>query len=84
MRDLKKSCGGNRKVMKFLKQTIAAALMLCVLTASALAFEPQKNREKGPPPKDEKVVPKGEKPPPPPREEKKNDNRGKDNRGNRP
>jgi hypothetical protein len=83
MRDLKKSCGGNRKVMKFLKQTITAAIMLCVLTASALAFEPQRDNKKGPPPKDEKVVEKKDKQPPP-REEKKNDNRGKDNRGNRP
>lgn len=70
--------------MKFLKQTIAAVLMLCVLAAGALAFEPQKNDQKGPPPKNEKVVPKGEKPPPPPREEKKNDNRGNENRGKRP
>ena len=70
--------------MKFLKQTIAAALMLCLLTASALAFEPQKDKEKGPPPKPGQVVEKKDKPPPPPREPKKDENRGKDNRGNRP
>ncbi|HZI18956.1 MAG TPA: hypothetical protein VEY09_10215 [Pyrinomonadaceae bacterium] len=69
--------------MKFLKQTITAALMLCALAAGVLAFEPQRNDQKGPPPKDPKVVENPEKKPPP-REDKKNDNRGQDNRGNRP
>jgi hypothetical protein len=68
--------------MKFLKQTLTAVLMLCVLAAGAFAVEPQKNDQKGPPPKDPKVVENPEKrPPPPPRDEKKNENRG---RGNRP
>jgi hypothetical protein len=54
--------------MKDLKQILLAAIALCVLSASAMALEPQRNEQKPPPPKDEKKVEKPEKPPPPPRE----------------
>ncbi len=69
--------------MKYLRKTILAAIALCVLTASAMAFEPQKGDQKPPPPKDGKKVEKPEKPPPPPRET--NSNRGgNDNRRGKP
>lgn len=71
--------------MKFLKQAITSVLMLCLLAVGALAFEPQKNDQKGPPPKDPKVVENPDKkPPPPPRDDRKNDDRGRDKRGDRP
>lgn len=69
--------------MKHLKQILTAAIALCVLTASAMAFESQRNDPKPPPPKDEKKVEKPDKPPPPPREN--NTNRGgNDNRRGKP
>ena len=71
--------------MKYLKQMILAAIALCVLAASAMAFEPQRSDQKPPPPKDEKKVEKPDKPPPPPRENNNNTNRGgNDNRRGKP
>lgn len=71
--------------MKELKQIFASALMLGVLSVSALAVDqPQKRDEqKQPPPKPEKVVEKTEKQreqPPPRRDDNERENRG-DRRG---
>ncbi|HEY0080252.1 MAG TPA: hypothetical protein VGB73_16700 [Pyrinomonadaceae bacterium] len=70
--------------MKDLRQILATALMLGLMSASALAVEPQKREEpKQAPPKEEKVVPKEEKKEHP--RSNDGDNRGgrDDNRGNR-
>jgi hypothetical protein len=64
--------------MTLLKKFIIAFIAACVLAVGAMAFEPQKGRDKPPPPKQPSEVkrpPKGE---PPPRDN--NNNSG--NKGN--
>jgi hypothetical protein len=68
-------------MMKDLKRILMSALMLCVLSAGALAGDDQKDQKRDPPPKDPKVIqvtpkeqPKRESPPPrnePKRDDKK-------------
>ena len=70
--------------MKYLKKMTLAVIALCVLAASAMAFEPQRNDQKPPPPKDEKKVEKPDKPPPPPRETNNTNRGGNDNRRGKP
>jgi hypothetical protein len=83
MRDGNEHGGGREVKMKDLKQILAAAIALCVLSASAMAFEPQKNEQK-PPPKGENKVEKREKPPPPPRENNSNRGGNNDNKRGKP
>lgn len=66
-------------MMKDLKRILMSALMLCVLSAGALAGD-QKDQKRDPPPKDPKVIqvtpkeqPKRENPPP--RQEPKRDDK---------
>jgi len=68
--------------MKVLKQTIATALILCVLALSAMAEDVQRKDPKEPPPKPPQQVENRQKPPPPPRNE--GGNKGNDNRRGKP
>lgn len=70
--------------MKYLRQIILAATALCVLTASAMAFEPQRGEQKPPPPKPENKVEKPDKPPPPPPRENNSNRGGNENRRGKP
>lgn len=71
--------------MKDLKRILTAVIALCVLSASAMAFEPQKNDPKPPPPpKDERKVEKVEKRPPPPPRDNTTNRGGNDNRRGKP
>ncbi|MGB8508506.1 MAG: hypothetical protein WCD76_08870, partial [Pyrinomonadaceae bacterium] len=70
----------HTETMKALLKILATAMTCCVLAASTLAFDAQKNDPKPPPPKDPKEVPHVEKPPPPP---PRNDNKGGGNENKR-
>lgn len=62
-------------VMKLFKQLLTAVFTLCLLSAGALASEPQ-GGDKQRPPKQEKEVPKTEKRDPPPSNNSGGGNRG--------
>jgi hypothetical protein len=63
--------------MKDLKRYLATLIALCMLAASTLAFEDQKQGGQKPPPKNPNDVPTQQKPPPP------RDTKG-DKKGGRP
>ena len=69
--------------MKNLKQILATALTLCLLSAGALALEPQRGDEQKRPPKESKEVPnqKDKREPPPP---SNNSNKGDGNKRGKP
>ena len=64
--------------MKELKQILTAAVAICVLSASALALEPQRRGEqKSPPPKEKSVIDKKDK------DDSRRDEGRRENRENR-
>jgi hypothetical protein len=70
------------ETMKALKQMLLAMAMLCIVSASALAFDPfeQRDNQQKPPKPDRPVVVVKPKPNPPPDnrdQEKKRDRRGR-------